>query len=245
MPAMTMPYEVKDPEGFGKIQPADTIRADVVVAPGNKFWLEHVVVTGKGAARSSGNSENPHFLAIGDTVPDIPLINQDGKTLKFGQFKGKAVLFTFIYTRCPFPKFCPLLSTEFAEIHRELSANPEEMEKTHLVSITLDPANDTPSVLREYGLTYLKGDPSGFRHWDFVSTTPADLKKLAGAFGVAYFGEDNLISHSMNTILLAPDGTVATMWPENEWQVSEVLAVLRHSLPNRGSFARFGTVASP
>ncbi len=229
MPAMTMPYDVKDPEGFGKVQPSDIIRADVIVTPGKKFWLERIIVTGKGAPRISGDAGASQVLMIGEKVPDVPMINEDGKTIHIGQFKGEAVLLTFIYTRCPFPDFCPLLSSRFAAIQGELAKNVEEYKRTHLISISLDPDYDKPAVLREYGLKYIGHDPGGFQHWDFVSTTPADLQKLVASFGLSYSEQDSQISHSMNTILLAADGTVANMWPGNDWQTSEVLDVMRHA----------------
>ena len=229
MPAMTMPYAVKDPDGFNRVQPADIIRADVVVGPDGKFWLEHLAVTGKVLARSSAESTAPRVLMIGDKAPNVPMINQDGKTLRFGQFEGKEVLITFIYTRCPFPDYCPLLSSKFAEIQRELAKNSEDQKKMHLISISLDPNFDKPPVLRKFGLSYLQNNPGGFALWDFVSTTPADLQTLVSSFGLSYSQQDNQISHSMNTILLAADGTVADMWPENDWQASEVLDVMRHA----------------
>jgi protein SCO1/2 len=101
--------------------------------------------------------------------------------------------------------------------------------KTHLISVTLDPAYDKPQVMREYGLTYLEHDSKGFEHWDFVSTTPADLRKLAGSFGLTYYEQGGTISPAMNTILLAADGTVVDMWPDNEWRVSEVLDVIHRT----------------
>jgi protein SCO1 len=229
MSAMTMPYAVKDPDGFERVQPADIIRADVVVEQPNQFHLEHLVVTGKSATRSSPEGRAPQVLMIGDKAPDVPLVNQDGKTLRFGLLKGKAVLLTFIYTRCPFPDYCPLLSRQFAAIQKELAKNPEDYKRTHLISVSLDPNYDKPPILREYGLSYMEHDPKEFQHWDFVSTTQEDLQKLVGGFGLEYSDEDSQISHSMNTILLAPDGTVANMWPGNEWQTSEVLDVMRHA----------------
>jgi protein SCO1/2 len=189
-----------------------------------------LAVIGKATKQPHVELAAPQVLMIGDNVPDVPLLNQDGKTLHFGQLKGKLVLLTFIYTRCPFPDFCPLLSTKFAAIQKELAKNPDEYKKTHLISITLDPKFDLPPVLHAYGLPYLDHDPKGFEHWDFVSTTPADLLKLTGSFGLAYSEENSQINHSLNTILLAADGTVADMWPGNEWQTSEVLDVMRHSL---------------
>jgi len=229
MPAMTMPYDVKDPEGFGKVEPSDIIRADVIVAPGNKFWLERIIVTGKGAPRVSGDTGASHILMIGEKVPDVPMINQDGKTIHFGQFKGETVLLTFIYTRCPFPDFCPLLSSRFAAIQSEMTKNAEEYKSTHLISISLDPDYDKTAVLREYGLKYISNDPAGFQHWDFVSTNTADLRKLVADFGLDYTEQNSLTSHSLNTVLLAADGTVVRMWPGSDWHTSEVLDVMRHT----------------
>ena len=230
MPAMTMPYAVKDPDGFERVQPADLIRAEVVVEQPNQFYLAHLVVTGKSAPSTSQQGAPVRALLIGDKAPDVPLVNQDGKTLRIGQLKGKAVLLTFIYTRCPFPDYCPLLSRQFAAVQKELAKSPEDYKRTHLVSVSLDPNYDKPPILRQYGLSYVEHDPKEFQHWDFVSTTPEDLQILVGSFGLEYSNEDSQISHSMNTILLAPDGTVANMWPGNEWKPSEVADVIRHVL---------------
>lgn len=230
MAAMTMPYAVKDPDGFQKVQPADVIRADVIVEQPGRFWLEHLTVIGKAAGRAPTEGPTPRVLMVGDMVPDVPLVNQDGRVLHFGQFKGKVVLVTLIYTRCPFPDYCPLLSRQFATIQKELAKDPDNYKKTHLISISLDPKYDKPPVLREYGLSYLDHDPRGFEHWDFVSTSPSDLQKLTGSFGLSYSEQNDQITHSLNTILLAADGTVADMWPGNEWQTNEVVDVIRHAV---------------
>ena len=78
------------------------------------------------------------------------------------------------------PDFCPRLSSEFARIHNELKKNPDDYNKTHLLTISFDPKYDTPAVLRKYGLNYLEGDKSGFAHWDFASTNPDDLRRSGG-----------------------------------------------------------------
>ena len=101
------------------------------------------------------------------------------------------MLVTFIYTRCPMPDFCPRLSSEFARIHNELKKDPDDYNKTHLLTISFDPKYDTPAVLRKYGLNYLDGDKSGFSHWDFASTNPDDMRRVAEAFGLEYGGDDH------------------------------------------------------
>lgn len=228
MPAMTMPYLVRDSKGFADVQPGDIITADLVVSGKNAYWLERVAVKDK-TGRGMISSLPPHELLRGEQVPDLSLTNQDGENLRLSQFRGKAILLTFIYTRCPFPTFCPLISNEFAEIHKELARTPADYQKTHLISITLDPEYDTPPVMRKYGLGYLENDPTGFEQWDFVSTSPVDLRKLASAFGLEYLEQGNQISHSLETVLLSPDGTVSKSWLGNNWKASEVIAALRQT----------------
>jgi protein SCO1 len=229
MPAMAMSYDVKDPQNFADVQPGDEITADIVVPNSDTYWLDHLTITDSSGRSSASPATPAQQLHAGQSVADVPLTNQDGKTLHLRQFKGKAVLITFIYTRCPLPNFCPLISSEFAAIHNQLQASPADFAKTHLVSISLDPSYDTAPVLRKYGLAYLGDNPEGFRHWDFVATSPADLQKLASAFGLQYYVQDNQIAHSMETVLLAPNGSVAQSWPGNDWKTDEVIAAVRQA----------------
>jgi len=228
MPAMTMPYKVKDAAGFERVQAGDSITADLV-ADKTDNWLEHLVITDTSGRDSINITTADQDLEPGAVIPDVKLINQDGRTIHLSEFKGKAVLITFIYTRCPLPTFCPLISNEFAALQRELARTPGDFKRTHLVSISLDPSFDTPPVMRKYGLGYLHDDPGGFAHWDFASTTPADLGELAKAFNLAYFQKDNQITHNLRTVLLATDGTVAKMWAGNEWRKDEIVNSMRQA----------------
>ena len=219
MPGMTMPYKVKDRSGMLALAPGDVVDARVVVlSDGTDFWLDNVRVTDSSARKGA---TPPHQLKAGEKVPDLELINQDGKKFHLSDLKGKAVLVTFIYTRCPLPTFCPRLSTAFSKIHEDLAKNADDLNKTHLLTISFDPDYDTPVVLRKYGMAYLKDDPSGFAHWDFATTSPDDLHLLSEAFGLIFIEEDNQISHSMNIILIGPDGTVVKSWPF-EWTPAEL-----------------------
>ena len=208
------------------MEPGDDIAADVVTANnGNAYWLENVRITDE-SGRKTVKPGTVHRLDIGDHVPDLTLVNQDGKSFRLGDFKGKAVLITFIYTRCPVPTFCPRLSSQFAKIQGDLAKTPNDFAKTHLVTISFDPKYDTPPTLRKYGLAYLDNDPAGFSNWDFASTNPGDLRKIADAFGLEYFEEDNQISHSMVIVLISPEGAVAKYW-STEWTTAELEDALR------------------
>jgi len=221
MPAMTMSYQVKDPTALQEVQPGDTIDAVLIAVNGGKdYWLQSVRITDQ-SGRKTAKPPARHVVKVGDSAPAAPFTNQDGKQLHFSDYIGKAVLITFIYTRCPMPEFCPRLSSQFARIHDDLAKTPEDLAKTHLLTISFDSKYDTPPVLRRYGLAYLDNHAEGFSHWDFACADPADMAKIAEDFGLEYFEEDNQITHSMNIVLLNPAGAVAQFWT-NEWTTEEL-----------------------
>ena len=229
MSAMAMPYRVKNLAVVQEVQPGDKIAANVVIGNDpSDYWLEDVRITDESARVPAKAPAAPRMLMPGERAPDAALTNQDGRTIHLSDFAGKALLVTFIYTRCPMPDFCPRLSSQFAHIHEELRKNPDDYSKTHLLTISFDPKYDTPAVLRNYGLSYLNGDQSGFAHWDFASTNPADLGRLAQAFGLQYQDENNQISHNMSIVLIAPDGTVAQFW-STFWTATELTESMRHA----------------
>src|SRR5579872_5692708 len=170
MAAMTMPYPVADEATLNRVGVGDQITADVVVANG-EGKLENVVVVKKGdgkapAASPSGENRQP---GAGDKVPNFALLNQEGKQVHLDQFHGKAVLLTFIYTRCPLPDYCPLMSHNFAQIEKNLAQTPDLYGKTHLLSLSFDSAYDTPPVLRNYAKAFVtERGPRTFAHWEFA-----------------------------------------------------------------------------
>ena len=225
MPAMTMPYPVEKGTDFSAIEPGDRIEARVVVQSNVSYWLDHIVVTDstqRGLMVKQGKQLTP-----GEEIPDLDMVNQDGKTVRLSDFHGKTLLLTFVYTRCPIPTMCPLLSSRFASVNRELAKDPQEYARTQLLSISLDPKYDTPPVLRKYGLAYLNEDAKGFDHWQFTAPSPENLRKLANAFGLVYIEEDNQISHSVCTVLIGPKGEVVREWMTNDWNTPEAVAAIR------------------
>jgi protein SCO1 len=229
MPAMTMPYKVASPLMAAVVEPGDKIAADVITQnSGKDYWLDNIRITDTSGRKAPKAPPAVHALPTGSRAPDLELVNQDGKMIRLADFKGKALLVTFIYTRCPLPNFCPRLSSEFARIQEDLAKTPDDYSRTHLLAITLDPKYDTPEVLRKYGLAYLHGDASGFSHWDFAATSADTLEKLAGAFGLSYEEADNQISHTMNIVLIAPDGTISKYWT-TDWTRDELEDALRQA----------------
>jgi protein SCO1/2 len=172
-----------------------------------------------------------HVPAPGDQVPDFKLRNQDARAISLGQFRGKALLITFIYTRCPLPDFCPRVSRQFAQIDRQLQTEPALYKKTHLLCVSFDPENDTPARLRAYGATYIGSDAkSAFSHWDFAAPDPATVDKMAQYFDVGLTRDaDSSITHTLSTTLVGADGKVIQFYPGNDWTVDQVLGDVKRA----------------
>lgn len=229
MMSMAMPYRVKNPAIVQELQPGDKIAAEVVVGSDRSdYWLEDVRITDESGRGQQRPAAGTRMLMPGARVPDVALVNQDGRTIHLSDFSGKALLVTFLYTRCPMPDFCPRLSSQFARIHEELKKIPGDYSKTHLLTISFDPKYDTPAVLRKYGLSYLNGDEKGFSHWDFAATNPSDLHRLAEDFGLQYEGKDGQITHTMNIVLIAPGGTMSKFW-STDWTWTELMESMQQA----------------
>lgn len=225
MPSMTMPFTLPDDYYLQNLAPGDEIMATLVV-DGSHTWLENVAITRESpdAAATTGISEAKE----GDEVPNYQLVNQDGKDIRLNNYRGKTLLLTFVYTRCPLPDYCALMSTNFATIDRELEKQPELYQKTHLLSISIDPEYDTPKVLRSYGAAYTERyQDETFSHWEFASGTKDQVKGIAQFFGLRYFAEKDQIVHALRTVIVKPDGKVAKVYRGNEWKPEEVLSELK------------------
>jgi len=227
MDAMTMPYKLKDASILGELHPGDVITADVLVSqdPDADVLLDHIVVVAQGKPDYRPKVIY-HVPAPGDAVPDFKLRNQDGRPIHLGQFRGKSLLITFIYTRCPSPDFCPRVTRNFAALEKQLAANPALYAKTHLLSVSFDPEHDTPARLRAYGATYIGSDTkAAFAHWDFAVPEKSVLVEMAKFFDLGMTeNEDSTITHTLSTTLIGPDGKVVHFYPGNEWTPEQVLA---------------------
>jgi protein SCO1/2 len=237
MDAMTMPYKLKDASVLSELHPGDVLTADLLVShdPNADVLLDHIVVIAQGKPDYKP-AVLYHVPAQGDAVPDFKLHNQDGRPIRLAQFKGKALLITFIYTRCPLPDFCPRVTRNFAAVNKDLAADAAVYAKTHLLCVSFDPEHDTPARLRAYGATYIGSDAkSAFTHWDFAVPEQPVLKQMAQYFDVGMTsGPDDTINHTLSTTLIGPDGKVVKFYPGNEWTAEQVTADVKQLLAGKG-----------
>jgi protein SCO1 len=233
MDAMIMPYTLKQPEIISELHPGDTITAKLLVSGGSNLLDEIDVIAQAKADYKPPASLRP--LNAGDSVPDFKLLNQSGRLIHLGQFRGKTLVMTFIYTRCPLADYCPRMSRNFAKLDKQMAAEPALYAKTHLLSVSFDPAYDTPAVLRSYGGAYT-GNFSNeqFAHWDFAAPPQAELDKMLKFFLVGVTPEkDKTITHSLSTIVITPEGKIYKWYPTNDWTPDQILADVKELIEGK------------
>jgi protein SCO1/2 len=222
MSAMTMSYKVKNGSDLNQVAAGDTLSADIV-ARNDEYWLENIKVVQHSPAPPNKPSATLHIPESGDPVPNFALLNQSGKHISLRQYRGEALILTFIYTRCPFPNFCPRVSGQFAEVEHKLASEAALYGKTHLLTISFDPAHDTPKVLRDYGAIYLKSTPPRFDHWEFAVASATELPKIAEYFALTYTDESESLTHSASTAVIGPDGRIFRWYHGTDWTSSDLL----------------------
>src|SRR5262245_236721 len=210
MPAMTMPYDVRDTKILEGLAPGDLITATLIVETSGAY-LTDIKKTGSAPLEKKppeppapSASSGFELLKPGEAVPDTTFVDQDGKTRPFSSFKGIPVVMTFIYTKCPLPTFCPLMDHHFASMQKPLKADAA-LRNVHLVTVSFDPVSDTPPVLKAHAKT-LNADLS---RWIFLTGDRDEIDRFASRFGVSIGRElDNPkdITHNLRTVILDADG---------------------------------------
>jgi protein SCO1 len=232
MPAMTMPFYVKEPVELSGFSPGNAIRFRFVVTEDDS-WIERIerlpddAIALSPAGEAAGKTRISHRipqLNKGDVVPKFRLTNQDGDRFQMSDFPGKNIVLTFIFIRCPVPNFCPLMSQNFRELRRLLDESPGAPE-VQLISVTIDPAYDTPEQLRIYASRYAE-DGQG---WTFATGSQDEIDELTARFAIYVEPEANNITHGLGTFHITPDGRLSEIWRGNSWTAQEVFSAINHA----------------
>jgi protein SCO1/2 len=228
MPAMSMPYEVKDEKLLGGLAPGDLINATLVIAS-NEAYLTTIRKVGEAplekppaettvTPRASSGFE---LLQPGEQVPSGAFVDQDGRKRSFDSFKGSPVVLTFVYTRCPLPTFCPLMDRHFVTIQKRL-ADDTALRRVHLVTVSFDPSYDTPRVLKKHARE-LKAD---LTRWTFLTGDRDEVDRFAMRFGVSIaraMNDPRDITHNLRTAIVDADGKLVKVYTGNDWTPEQVL----------------------
>lgn len=230
MPAMTMAYRVRAPEEMAALRPGDTIRFQLRVTA-NDAWIDQV--------RRIGRSDVPDLapapvtavreLNPGDPLPDVELINEHGKKFHVSDLRGQVIALTFIYTRCPLPTYCPLTTNNFQGAQK-LLAQLGLPDGWHFLSISLDPAHDTPEVLA----TTLQNREADESRWTYATGDAAAVSRFGKSVGLEFTTAPNgSISHNLRTVVVDASGKITHIFRGNTWTPQELAAEVRSALRHR------------
>lgn len=230
MDAMTMSFKVRDRGLLAGKGRGDLVKATMVVTD-TDAWLSTLEKTGhrnivevpEGAAAPA-----PAFALLepGQLVPEEPLLDHEGHAWSPAILKGKTVAMTFIYTRCPLPTYCPLMDRHFRAVQQAVAGDAELRGRVHLVSVTLDPAFDTPPVLKQHAAS-IGADTST---WTFVTGPPEALERFGARLGLTVMRSDKDsvdITHNLRTAIVRADGTLVKVIGGNAWTPADLMAELR------------------
>lgn len=225
MPAMTMPFTVKDANELQGLAAGDAISFQLHVTS-DESWIDQIKKTVSAATNAAPVRPPVRLvrevepLKVGDRMPDYRFTNDLGRAVSLSDFKGQALTLTFIFTRCPLPEFCPLMSRHFATVETQLKTMPNAPTNWHLLTISFDPHFDTPLVLKAYAQRY-RQDAS---HWSFVTGAMIDIDAITEQFGLLVLKQGENWEHKLRTIVIDANGRIQQILLGNQWTAEELLS---------------------
>jgi protein SCO1/2 len=231
MPAMTMDFPVS-PGDAALARPGERIRAELVIDASGAGRLEGIWADDEAARAEVDDGahalrEDTHirgsaaYREVGEDMPDFVLYDQAGRIVHSGRFRGKQIMLNFIYTRCPLANMCPLSTAKMIALQK--LAREAGVRNLELVSITLDPAYDTPGVLREYA--EVRGIDT--RNFSFLTGPESAIRDLLVQFGVIAEFQDGILKHTLATLLIDDRGRIAARADGSAWEPADFLAKMR------------------
>jgi len=238
MDAMTMPYRVEDPKVLAAVKPGDKITFTLVVSDTASHVENIRVIPYENLDRDPVQAvrlkildealqSKQGFVPLlqrGQVVPDFTLVDQNKQNVALSELRGKVVAITFIYTRCPLPDYCFRLSNNFARLQKRF---PDRMGKDLvLLSITFDPEHDQPDVLAKYAETW----KAGVYGWHFLTGDLAAVKRICGMFGMNFWPDGGLLTHSLHTAVIDRDGKLVANIEGNQFTAVQLGDLVQSTL---------------
>lgn len=226
MPGMTMPFKVSDPALLNGLEAGDLVQATLLV----KDYTGYLTALRRTGHETPPPLETPPVAVLqpGDPVPDVRLVDETATTRAIADWRGKVLVVTFIYTRCPFPDFCPRMDRQFKTIQTDVLSDPQLRDRVALLSVTFDPTFDTPPVLAAHA-RQLGADP---RIWHFATGDRNAIEGFASRLGVSVIREGTNaenVTHNLRTAVIGSNGTLRTVFSGNEWTPAQLIDAVRQA----------------
>ena len=185
-------------------------------------WVDHIEAIGHSETPTASITAPPqtNTVAATATAPppgsrannplrDYKFTNELGQPMSLADFRGQAIALTFFFTRCPIPEYCPRLSRNFEEVQRKLAAMTDAPTNWHLLSITFDPAHDSPEVLKAYARLYHYDSA----HWSFLTGPQDKIAELARACDVKFEPDSGIFNHNFRTLIIDASNRLQMVFP--------------------------------
>lgn len=163
---------------------------------------EEMVEDEKQFSVEAKTQENAHKVTKDIVFPNIKLIDENGNSVKKQDLLGKTVVMTFTYINCLDPNACPILLGNFSNLQQDLKTNGSQTDNLLLISVSLDPDNDTPEAMKEHAkkmnfdMTYLK----------MLTGDKDEIQNVADTLGVHFNKKGQEVLHDNKTFIFNPDG---------------------------------------
>jgi protein SCO1 len=212
MPAMTMSFDVADPKLLDGVAPGARVAFTLRHGP-RLLRIESLRLLTPAPA---GAAAAPLPLDEASVAPEFALTDQDGRPAKLSDWRGRAVLLDFVFTRCPGP--CPIQTARLVELQKTL---PRALaERTHFASITLDPDFDSPARMRAYAERH----GADLARWSFLTSDSPTVQSVLDGYRIGTVRKpDGSLDHAVATFLIGPDGTIARRYLGLEGRASTIL----------------------
>ena len=227
MMAMTMDFSVHDTNVLTALAPGDEIDFTLSVTADDD-WVDNIRRTGKaGVSALPAVQFNVPELQVGDEMPAAEFTSEADRIIHLADYRGQAVAFTFFFTSCPLPEFCPRMNKNFAEARKLLLADTNTPANWQFLSVSFDPGFDRPENLRLYANLY-RGDNTN--RWVFAVASPETLRVVGPRLDFHFWRENGTLSHNLRTVVLDPHGRIAAQFDGNEWTPAQLAEAMREAV---------------
>ncbi|MBS0659059.1 MAG: SCO family protein [Verrucomicrobia bacterium] len=222
MRAMTMEFTPASGTSVAELVPGDQVEFRLVVGE-RSSRIDRLRKTGRVTPAPEPPAKPKPAITV--ELPEVRLQDQTGRAFTLSELRGKAVALTFIFTRCPLPDYCPLMNRNFLALQEALAKSPAG--SWRMLSVSMDPAHDTPEVLAAYARGY-EADP---QRWQFATGSLEEVRRLGAACGLEFSGESAQLTHNLRTLVIDPAGRVRRVFEGNRWRPAELIEEMRRALP--------------
>jgi len=229
MDAMEMSFSVRDAKVLETIKPGMTVRFTMVeenhvlyadrleVGTAADYGAEPLQAGGLTALEAAMDpAAKARITKPGQPVPDFELTDQAGKLIRLSDLRGKVVVLTFGYSRCPFPDYCLRLSNNLGAVEKRFKSRAGR--DLVLITIAIDPQHDQGAVLSDYAASF----HADSLDWHFLTGPLPTIKQVAGTFGLNFWSSDGYITHSLHTAVIDRDGILVANIEGNHFSAQQL-----------------------